>query len=414
VRRLIWLSFVVLGLVVMLGAIPPVRGEVVRPGRRVYLQLVPEDPSPTPTVTPTPPPSEWRQVVVPARGWLSAISAASPDVLWVVGENGVILKSTDGGATWNGQSSVTDAHLQSVAAVSPRTAWAVSQPSFPNGGSVLRTDDGVTWSRASLPFTWTGSAGPQAVGFASATTGWLVGSESDGSALVMKTSDGGANWTRHSLAVPGHVSLERVVTVSEAVVWVQGYVPDTGAGIVLRTIDGGATWAVRTPPGNPSARGMAALSASVAWVPGYSANLSTTDDGGLTWQTRALPVDSGVASGAAAMLDARHGWLVVGRPGGEGYVFTTRDGGQTWYQSGTAIEWLHDTVALPPDAGWAVGGNLGHSTAPILLYAPPTASATATATPTSRATPPPTATPTSTATPASSTFRTHDPARPAP
>jgi photosystem II stability/assembly factor-like uncharacterized protein len=383
VGRLISVSLVVLGLVVVLGAVPRVRGEVVHPGRRVYLQLVPKDLSPTPTATPTPSPSEWRQVIVPARGWLIAISAASPDVLWVGGENGVILKSTDGGATWREQSSGTGAHIESVAAVSPRSAWAVAQSSSADGGSVLRTDDGVTWSRASLPVPWPASARPQAVGFASATTGWVVGSESVGSALVMKTSDGGTSWTHQSLGVSGAVNLERIVAVSEAVVWVQGLVRDTGAGIVLRTTDGGATWAVRTPSGYPGARGMAALSASVAWVPG-SESLSTTDDGGLTWQTRTLPVGGGDGGGAAAMLDARHGWYVGGRAGAGGYVFTTRDGGQTWYQSGTATDWLHDTVALPPDGGWAVGGNFAHSTAPILLYAPPT----------STATPPSTATPT--------------------
>jgi len=62
---------------------------------------------------------------------------------WVVGDNGVILNSTDGGATFTDQTSGTGANLNGVYAQSATTAWAVGV-----GIVLLTTDGGATWASA--------------------------------------------------------------------------------------------------------------------------------------------------------------------------------------------------------------------------------------------------------------------------
>lgn len=61
---------------------------------------------------------------------------------WVVGDGGVILVSTDGGATFTDQTSGTGANLNSVWAVDAQTAWAVGV-----GVILLTTDGGATWTQ---------------------------------------------------------------------------------------------------------------------------------------------------------------------------------------------------------------------------------------------------------------------------
>lgn len=72
--------------------------------------------------------------------------ASAPDrpaVLWMVGRDGKIVRSEDGGKSWAAQPSGVEAALQSVAAWDARHAVAVGD------GVVLRTEDGGRrWSRA--------------------------------------------------------------------------------------------------------------------------------------------------------------------------------------------------------------------------------------------------------------------------
>jgi photosystem II stability/assembly factor-like uncharacterized protein len=61
---------------------------------------------------------------------------------WAVGQNGIILKTIDGSATWTAQTSGTTQTLNSVYFVSATTGWAVG-----NDGTLLKTIDGGTnWS----------------------------------------------------------------------------------------------------------------------------------------------------------------------------------------------------------------------------------------------------------------------------
>ena len=69
------------------------------------------------------------------------LSFVSPDEGWVVGGNGTILHTTDGGAHWTDQSSPTTAALYAVQFLTPKRGTAVGAV-----GTVLATEDGgTTW-----------------------------------------------------------------------------------------------------------------------------------------------------------------------------------------------------------------------------------------------------------------------------
>ena len=73
---------------------------------------------------------------------------------WAVGDDGVIWHSIDGGANWERQKSGTRASLRAVHFQSPYTGWAVGRLDQPGGGSVgvmlKTTDGGLTWDEVGV------------------------------------------------------------------------------------------------------------------------------------------------------------------------------------------------------------------------------------------------------------------------
>ncbi len=110
---------------------------------------------------------------------------------WAVGDNGVIVYTTDGGQTWAGQTSGTTERLKAVFFIDADKGWAV-------GGSTKKTmlrtiDGGSTWediSANNIP-----NAVMLDVAFADANTGWVISGDS-----VYMTTDGGDVWVKEDLS----------------------------------------------------------------------------------------------------------------------------------------------------------------------------------------------------------------------
>jgi photosystem II stability/assembly factor-like uncharacterized protein len=88
----------------------------------------------------------------PGFGGLIAIDAVDARHAWAVGNNGVILATSNGGLSWKHQKSTTTAELDSVAFCDRRYGWAVGEYDDLNGnfvsGTILVTrDGGATWTR---------------------------------------------------------------------------------------------------------------------------------------------------------------------------------------------------------------------------------------------------------------------------
>jgi photosystem II stability/assembly factor-like uncharacterized protein len=76
------------------------------------------------------------------------IEVVSPDPLvrWRVLTSGTVGRSTDGGTTWQTQSTGVIATLTAGAAPTPTTCWLAGA-----GGIVLLSADGRTWQRVAFP-----------------------------------------------------------------------------------------------------------------------------------------------------------------------------------------------------------------------------------------------------------------------
>lgn len=115
---------------------------------------------------------------------LRMIQSADGKATWRVGENGLILRSTQKTAGWQAQASGVSVELTSGSAPSERVCWVVGRD-----GTILRTTDGGKhWKKISSPI-----AGD--LGGVSATDEMSAAVWDEGNHLRYETRDGGITWT---------------------------------------------------------------------------------------------------------------------------------------------------------------------------------------------------------------------------
>jgi photosystem II stability/assembly factor-like uncharacterized protein len=124
----------------------------------------------------------WIQAGVPVSSDLTAVSFPSPRMGWAVGQDGVVLATTDGGTTWIKQ-------LDGNAAAQIMKDYYAAHPSLDMPGGTealaqLQADVGrIAEEGADKPFL--------DVWFENESTGYVVGLFN----LIFRTTDGGKSWT---------------------------------------------------------------------------------------------------------------------------------------------------------------------------------------------------------------------------
>lgn len=100
---------------------------------------------------------------------------------WIIGSDGIILFSSDGGENWQQQSSQTDNQLNSVYFINENFGWVVG-----DSGTYLKTKDaGSTWEKQIIAF----NNDFYRVQFVDTTIGFISGKD-----VVIKTTNGGNTW----------------------------------------------------------------------------------------------------------------------------------------------------------------------------------------------------------------------------
>ncbi len=342
------------------------------------------------------------QAPQPVGTRLSDVTFADLQNVWVAGEHGVLLHSTDAGLSWErrqvAQASVGFAVLQFPDA---QHGFAIGSKASGDvfGPAVYRTEDsGASWTDV----TPAGSGMPSDVSFSDAEHGWLGqwgGNPFFPSGSLLVTSDAGASW--QSVALPSGVVPTQVALVDP----LRGYVGDL-KGRVWSTTDGGAHWhrsdlaragmlysSVGSLRFTDAQHGWAVINEMKGDVD--QSRLLATQDGGATWQLRrsmtgslsdvcdtgdrvylAGTVDLGSAfvdtSDDAGLTWTRHRlgyeWLALGSidvAGDVGLTVGTQilrsdDAGAVWKSvtSGTQAQALMDAAMVSPSEGWAVGAGL--------------------------------------------------------
>jgi photosystem II stability/assembly factor-like uncharacterized protein len=280
-----------------------------------------------------------------------------------------VLRSTDGGATWERLTvpGAADDSLQfrDVHAIDADTAYFLAAGPGARSRIYKTSDGGRRWERQ---FTNADSgAFYDCFAFWDARRGLAFSDAVAGHFVVRITEDGGEGWPLVPTALVAAQRGEGAFAASGTCVaalgnrhaWI-----GTGAAAaarVLRTADGGHTWDVSlTPIAGGTTAGLAAiafrdtlhgvaLGGNVADPDARTANVAVTEDGGRTWRLATSPTFAGAVYGAA-VVPGRAGWLMAVGPRGLDY---STDDGANWISLDTLAYWSVGFGSR--DVGWAVG-----------------------------------------------------------
>jgi photosystem II stability/assembly factor-like uncharacterized protein len=225
------------------------------------------------------------------------------------GTPGIVLRTTDGGLTWEARESGVERRLYGVAFGSESNALAVGL-----GGTILRSaDGGGAWS----PIASGADAWLADVAFVDAERALVVGTDGAG-AVALRSSDGGRSFAPLELPEPGRGGLRSLGVHGELALAVGDQ------GRILRSEDGGASWTDVDAGTGAWLRAVRRGPDGVWRAAGSGGALLESADEGRSWrpiQTQASDKWSDVC-----FLDARRGLLASM----EGRVHLTLDGGASW------------------------------------------------------------------------------------
>lgn len=202
-----------------------------------------------------------------STGSLYSVSFTATTTGTAVGVDGLILRTTDSGSTWNAQTSGTTDWLYGVFMFDVNEGWAVG-----DNGTILHTvNGGTTWAAQ----TSTVTVQLRSVHFVSATVGWAVGA----SGTIVATTDGGTTWATQTSTTTN--PLFGVHFASTTVGWAVG-----AAGKILGTTDGGTTWAAQTSGTTNVLLGVSSISTAVVNAVGDNGTILGTTNGGTNWNAQ--------------------------------------------------------------------------------------------------------------------------------
>lgn len=303
---------------------------------------------------PTPLPATGEKQYVQSVQWLgqtsgvdtdlNAIAALDSQRAFVVGDRGVVLKTLDGGMTWQRLSSdlFQDEDLQDVEFFDALNGWVLGKRRL-----FHTSNGGLDWT-LQHDFDKPDAAPMTTLKFVDRNRGYALNG-----GYVLHTGDGGVTWTADLLSP--FTSLHALETFGTAV-W--------AGGASLFKLGGGLPdWTLLVPETDfqPFHGAIDFVSPIEGWyVCANQSGLKKTENGGQTWQTVSLKFTDG--RNVLGPRDRRNfyrvtfltpllGWLDIGS------LLITRDGGVTWDYDGSAPGRFRDLQMVDANYGWGVGAK---------------------------------------------------------
>jgi photosystem II stability/assembly factor-like uncharacterized protein len=297
----------------------------------------------------------WEPVNYSEDLYLTDVFFVTPDIGYVAGNSGTILKTSDAGGTWTallgGDPASQERAISHLWFVTPEIGWAAQITGTHT--NLLRTTDGDTWTRIGMiPEHFEDFA------FASESLGIYVNDEQ-----IFQTRDAGKTWRNvgacATKAVIGGLTREancdlwKLRFATPDVVYALGQGKrGADAAFVMRSDDGGDSWAVISviEGENGSEGGLFFLDENVGYFSTkYGKSAYRTVDGGKTWN--AMPATSVFRQ--IVFADPEVGWSMMYKQ----LVYTT-DGGKRWFSRDLPFPAMPNAFSLPRrDRAYVVGDH---------------------------------------------------------
>ncbi len=255
--------------------------------------------------------AQWTELNSGTTQYLNSVYFTNANIGVVVGETGTIIKTTDGGTTWQFKVSGTTNHLNVVRFSSTNVGYIGG-----DNGVLLKTiDGGENWT----PLNPGTNEHISSLSFTDNDHGLIVGNGMSGNPMfIRRTVDGGANWTNEFSGMDGMTSVHMVDAN-------HGYVVGT-VGHNHQTSDGGDTWnGIYTANYMPFEE-VFHPSINLGFIVGQSSSIRRTANAGGTYSD--ITPDANYTGGYHGIFFTSliNGYIV----GDDKRIMKTVDGGSTW------------------------------------------------------------------------------------
>lgn len=251
-----------------------------------------------------------------------------------------VLRSTDGGSTWNLTSHPDAGKGMYGLDISP--SGTIYLGGF-DGKLLVSNDNGEHWATHQVPY-WKFLVG---LAFTNNNECVLISTDAQNYGTILRI-DSAYNIldTMYYKFGLNDIAMPSANT---------GYI--TGYGAVLKTTDGGKSWNYLDVK-NDNFISLHCLNDNEIWVCGYRGSIFHTKDGGINWDK--LRNGNNLAKKQYSLLgiyfkDADNGWAC----GEKGLLIKTTDGGKTWSEYENFTDNALRDIALAPDGNLIVAGDNG-------------------------------------------------------
>lgn len=306
-----------------------------------------------------------------------AIKAVDENTVWAGAENGVFLRTIDGGTNWTAVTvpGAETINFLSIAAIDPDTAYFAGASFSTIDTRIYKTTDGgLNWE---LQYQNTSpSAFINSIAFWNETDGIAVSDPVDGSFVILTTTDGGAHWNQTPAEnipppLPGEFAGfgdgggTPVAVAGSSHAWFgTAYGTASNDPIrVFRSTDRGQSWTVAntTLANDGQFRGISSMAfkdtlngfagSSGFGTAGAGNTLAVTADGGQTWTNveNFVQTDSQVGT-LVYVPNTAFRLLVASTHGGAVY---SDDGGSNWLN--LSLDLFAGLSFVDATTGWAAG-----------------------------------------------------------
>lgn len=279
--------------------------------------------------------AQWTQLTPDVIEWFRGVDFINADTGFIVSDSGKILKTTNGGISWQEKNSPTTKKLKKIQIINEKFAYIVGDSAI-----LKTTDGGETW-RNIIPqhdYFIRSDYSCNGLYFINENVGYVYASY-----FVLKTIDGGNSWTVKDVGM-GSVFGNAIYFVDENI----GFIVSSH-GKILKTTNGGTSWQEKNSTVSTLLVDVFFPSDSIGYICGNEGTILKTTDGGETW----LNINSVFLYSLISIyfIDENNGYISGGNQ-----IAKTTDGGVSWSFC-PAFAWIYDIVFVNNDIGYAVSNG---------------------------------------------------------
>ncbi len=255
-------------------------------------------------------PDAWVDAApIGSRASVAGIHAFDAQRAVIGTQDGRILRTTDGGATWSERLARSNARFGNIFFWNDTEGMAITVGALDSADMYRTSDAGETWLQQPEPRVFARQPVDNSLTFFDPLNGWFassnVGQSPMADASVLRTTDGGSTWQVRASGTRGVSSMSFVSSL-------RGYLVDEVQGRIRRTISGGIAWSTTFYPMNGlrNVSVWADRNGPFIWITSDT-SAWVSSNAGETWtRTQMVPVGS---MKAAAFADSAHGWAISSR-----------------------------------------------------------------------------------------------------